>query len=117
MRLPPSSQSCASPNPQNPSASSHEIALNVKPSYTSAEVDVGRAQIGAGPEVRGLAEHLRLVGERALVPRDPLDDLGADRLDPDRRMRQVAGDRRVRDDDRDRRVARHVAVVQPERGS
>ncbi len=32
MRLPPSSQSWASPRPQNPRASSHEMALNVNPS-------------------------------------------------------------------------------------
>ena len=38
-----------------------------------------------------------------------------DRLDAHRRMGEVVGDRRRRDDDGDGPVARHVAVVEPER--
>ena len=55
------------------------------------------------------------MGERVLVPRDALGDLRPDRFDPDRGLRQVGGHRRVRHDDRDRRVARNVAVVEAER--
>ena len=60
-------------------------------------------------------EDLRLVGHRALVPRHPLKDLGAHRVDADRGLGQIAGHRRVRDDHRDRAVAGRVAVVEPER--
>jgi hypothetical protein len=55
------------------------------------------------------------VGDRLLVPGDPLRDLGADRLDPHGRLGQVGGDRGVGHDDRDRGVAGDVAVVEPER--
>jgi hypothetical protein len=65
------------------------------------EVDVGGPQVGAGPQVRRLAEDLGLVGDRLLVPGDPLRDLGADRLDPHGRLGQVGGDRGVGHDDRD----------------
>jgi hypothetical protein len=50
------------------------------------DVDIARPQVGARPQVRGLADDLRLVGDGALVPGDALVDLRADRIDPDRRL-------------------------------
>ena len=72
-------------------------------------------EVGAGPEVRGRTLHERLVVERALVPAHALGDRGADRLDVHRGLLHVAGEVLARHDDRDRAVARHVAVVETER--
>ena len=66
--------------------------------------------------MRGLADDLRLMSQGVLVPRNPFEDLGAYRLDAHRRVREVVGDRRRRDDHGDGPVAWYVAVVEPERG-
>src|SRR5258707_4047075 len=55
------------------------------------DIDVGGAQRGAGPQVRGLTEDLRFVGQGALIPLEPLDDLRAAGLDKNGRIRQSPG--------------------------
>src|SRR5580704_12343684 len=49
------------------------------------DIHVAWSKVRPGPEVGGLAEYLRLVGDGALVPRDALENLRADGFDPDRR--------------------------------
>ena len=90
-------------------------AVEREPVVQQGDVDVVGGQRRARPQMRRRPDHLRLVGDRVLVPRQPFGDLGARRLDADRRMRQVAGDIGGADDDGHRPVARHVAVVQAER--
>ena len=63
----------ASPKPQKPRPSSHEMALNVKPSYTQGEVDVGGRRL---VRVQRWADWPSTWGSwviGALVPRDPLE--------------------------------------------
>ena len=79
------------------------------------QVHLGRPHVGPRPEVRGLADDLGLVRQGVLVPRHPLEDLRADRLNAHCGVGEVVRDGRRRDDDGDGPVAGHVAVVQPER--
>jgi len=78
--LPPSRKSFASPMPQNPRASIQEQAVEREAVVELGHVDVAGPQRRARPQVSSLAEDLWLVRQRALVPLEPLDDLGAHRL-------------------------------------
>ena len=55
-------------------------AVESEPVVELGDVDVGGPQRGPGPHMRRLAQHLRFVGECALVPLDSLDDLGSHRF-------------------------------------
>ena len=87
----------------------------MNPSYSSATSTSCGLQRGARPQMCGLAQHLRLVGQCALIPIDSLDDLGSDRIDVHRRLGGVLGGVDGGHDHRDRAVAGHVAVVETER--
>src|SRR5262249_1684977 len=79
-------------------------------------VDVGGAQVGAGPQVGGLAEGLGFVGERALVPLQAVGDLGADGLDADGWSGEARGGGDGGDGDGHGPGAGDVAVVEAEGG-
>src|ERR1700761_8808427 len=65
-------------------------AVEREPVVEFGDVNVGRGEGRAGPHVCSLAQYLWLVGQRALVPIEALDDLRAYRLHQNGRLGHIA---------------------------